>query len=102
MRKRALVEDWPRVLNEALLSRAGMLAGGSGITPMFQVALAILRNEQDRTVVHLVYANVAEEDILLRKQLDAWARMHPDRFKASVALLLHCVWMCPCIPWQHG
>ncbi|CAK9176646.1 unnamed protein product [Ilex paraguariensis] len=44
----------------------GMLAGGSGITPMFQVARAILENPQDRTKLHLIYANVTYEDILLK------------------------------------
>ncbi|KAL2526546.1 NADH--cytochrome b5 reductase 1 [Abeliophyllum distichum] len=44
----------------------GMLAGGSGITPMFQVARAILENPNDKTKVHLIYANVTFEDILLK------------------------------------
>ncbi|GLT53673.1 hypothetical protein SLA2020_269300 [Shorea laevis] len=44
----------------------GMLAGGSGITPMFQVARAILENPKDTTQVHLIYANVTYEDILLK------------------------------------
>ncbi|KAJ8646496.1 hypothetical protein MRB53_008244 [Persea americana] len=44
----------------------GMLAGGSGITPMFQVARAILENPNDSTKVHLIYANVTFEDILLK------------------------------------
>ncbi|MCI26872.1 NADH-cytochrome b5 reductase 1, partial [Trifolium medium] len=43
-----------------------MLAGGSGITPMFQVARAILENPSDKTKVHLIYANVTYEDILLK------------------------------------
>ena len=61
--------------------RAGMIAGGSGITPMFQVAQGILRNPYDATKVFLIYANVAEDDILLRKEFDAWARDHRARFK---------------------
>jgi predicted ferric reductase len=58
-----------------------MIAGGSGITPMYQVAQGILRNPLDATKVFLIYANVTEEDILLRKELDAWARDHRARFK---------------------
>lgn len=58
-----------------------MIAGGSGITPMFQVAQGILRNPYDATIVFLIYANVAEEDILLRKEFDKWARDHRARFK---------------------
>ena len=58
-----------------------MIAGGSGITPMFQVAQGILRNPYDATNVFLIYANVAEEDILLRTELDQWAWDHRARFK---------------------
>ncbi|CAL5340618.1 unnamed protein product [Camellia sinensis] len=35
----------------------GMLAGGTGITPMFQVARAILENPNDKTNINLIYAN---------------------------------------------
>jgi NAD(P)H-flavin reductase len=58
-----------------------MIAGGSGITPMFQVAQGILRDPRDVTKVFLIYANVTEEDILLRKELEGWARDHPAHFK---------------------
>ncbi|KAI4301002.1 hypothetical protein L6164_034321 [Bauhinia variegata] len=64
----------------------GMLAGGSGITPMFQVARAILENPKDRTKVHLIYANVTYEDILLRQELDGLAANYPDRFKVYYVL----------------
>lgn len=46
---------------------AGMLAGGTGITPMFQVLNAILKNPKDHTCVTLLYGNLTQEDILLRK-----------------------------------
>ncbi|XP_048321540.1 NADH--cytochrome b5 reductase 1 [Ziziphus jujuba] len=64
----------------------GMLAGGSGITPMFQVARAILENPKDRTKVHLIYANVTYEDILLKEELDSLATNYPDRFKVYYVL----------------
>uniref|UniRef100_A0A2P2KD29 NADH-cytochrome b5 reductase n=1 Tax=Rhizophora mucronata TaxID=61149 RepID=A0A2P2KD29_RHIMU len=64
----------------------GMLAGGSGITPMFQVARAILENPKDRTKVHLIYANVTYEDILLKRELDELALRYPDRFKVYYVL----------------
>ena len=60
-----------------------MLAGGSGITPMFQVVQAILRNPFDTTRVSLVYANVAKEDILLREQMDALAQSEKSRFQVQ-------------------
>ena len=54
----------------------GMIAGGTGITPMLQVAKAILRGRSsgDKTEVDLIFANVNEEDILLRQDLDKLAR----------------------------
>ncbi|KAL5059031.1 hypothetical protein RYX36_030635 [Vicia faba] len=64
----------------------GMLAGGSGITPMFQVARAILENPNDKTKVHLIYANVTYEDILLKEELDGLASNYPDRFKIYYVL----------------
>ncbi|XP_057767346.1 NADH--cytochrome b5 reductase 1-like [Salvia miltiorrhiza] len=64
----------------------GMIAGGSGITPMFQVARAVLENPSDKTKVHLIYANVMFEDILLKDELDNLARTYPDTFKIYYVL----------------
>ena len=47
-----------------------MIAGGTGITPMYQVAKALLQDREEYTTINLIYANVTEEDILLRKELD--------------------------------
>ncbi|XP_061360116.1 inducible nitrate reductase [NADH] 2-like [Gastrolobium bilobum] len=60
--------------------RLAMLAGGTGITPIYQVVQAILKDPEDPTEMHVVYANRTEDDILLREELDAWAKKH-DRFK---------------------
>ncbi|GAB4824558.1 NADH-cytochrome b5 reductase [Ancistrocladus abbreviatus] len=64
----------------------GMLAGGTGITPMFQVTRAILENPSDKTRVHLIYANVTYEDILLKEELDTFAQNFPDRFSVYFVL----------------
>ncbi|XP_051150134.1 NADH--cytochrome b5 reductase 1 [Andrographis paniculata] len=64
----------------------GMLAGGSGITPMFQVTRAILENPNDATKVHLIYANVTYDDILLKDELDSLAKNYPERFKIYYVL----------------
>lgn len=40
-----------------------MISGGTGITPMYQILKASLRDAEDKTVLRLVYANVGEEDI---------------------------------------
>ncbi|XP_031737792.1 NADH--cytochrome b5 reductase 1 isoform X2 [Cucumis sativus] len=68
------------------VSAFGMLAGGSGITPMYQVSRAILENPDDKTKVHLIYANVTLEDILLKEELDLLAKRYPDRFKIYYVL----------------
>ncbi|OMJ07599.1 NADH-cytochrome b5 reductase 1 [Smittium culicis] len=49
-----------------------MLAGGSGITPMFQVLQHVANSPiADSTKFTLIYANVTAEDILLKDELDA-------------------------------
>ncbi|KAI9891717.1 MAG: NADH-cytochrome b5 reductase [Vezdaea aestivalis] len=53
----------------------GMIAGGTGITPMLQIIRAIVRGRPrnggtDTTQVSLVFANVNHDDILLKEDLD--------------------------------
>jgi NAD(P)H-flavin reductase len=44
-----------------------MIAGGSGVTPCYDVAREVLHDPTDNTRMSLVYANKHEEDIWLRK-----------------------------------
>jgi len=48
----------------------GMIAGGSGITPMIPIIRSILGGENDSTNIHLLFANKREEDIILRDKLE--------------------------------
>lgn len=53
----------------------GMIAGGTGVTPMLQIIRAIVRNRprhggNDTTKVDLIFANVNPEDILLKEELE--------------------------------
>jgi cytochrome-b5 reductase len=64
----------------------GMIAGGTGITPMLQIIKAVLKNPEDKTQLSLIFANVNEEDILLKKDLDLLAQTHPDQFKVEYVL----------------
>ena len=66
--------------------RVGLIAGGTGLTPMLQVIQEILFNPADATKVTLLYANRSEEDILLRDRLDALASLYPTRFNVVYAL----------------
>ena len=52
---------------------------------MLQIIRAICRNPQDKTVVNLIFANVNEEDILLKKELDELAAKH-DNFNVYYVL----------------
>ncbi|CAB1353896.1 unnamed protein product, partial [Coregonus sp. 'balchen'] len=62
-------------------STVGLIAGGTGITPMLQLVRAIMKDPSDRTTCSLLYANQTEKDILLRDELEEVQARHPDRFK---------------------
>ena len=68
----------------------GMIAGGTGITPMLQIIRAIVRGRprsggNDVTRVDLIFANVNPEDILLKEDLDALAQ-EDDMFRVYYVL----------------
>jgi cytochrome-b5 reductase len=67
-------------------SHIGMIAGGTGITPMLQVIHRALSDPADKTKVTLVFGNISSDDILLKKELDALAGQYPDRFKVHYTL----------------
>ncbi|KAK6470395.1 NADH-cytochrome b5 reductase 3 [Huso huso] len=59
----------------------GLIAGGTGITPMLQLVRAIMKDSSDQTTCSLLFANQTEKDILLRDELEEVQARHPDRFK---------------------
>jgi cytochrome-b5 reductase len=64
---------------EANMKRCiGMIAGGTGITPMLQIIREILKNSDDKTLVTLIFANHKEEDILARNTLDVMEATHSN------------------------
>jgi cytochrome-b5 reductase len=63
-----------------------LIAGGTGITPMYQLIRAVLQNPEDKTKITLVFGNVTEEDILLRKELEALENTHPRQFRTFYVL----------------
>jgi len=60
-----------RVVTPYKKRKIGMVAGGTGITPILQVIRAIQKDPSDKTELWLIYANQTEDDILLRKELEA-------------------------------
>ncbi|KAI9705942.1 MAG: NADH-cytochrome b5 reductase [Candelina mexicana] len=63
-----------------------LIAGGTGITPMYQLARAIFKNPEDKTKVTLVFGNVTEEDILLKREFEDLENTYPQRFRAFYVL----------------
>lgn len=78
------------VYTPGLVRHFGMIAGGTGITPMLQIIKAIIRGRprnggNDRTGVDLIFANVNPEDILLKDDLDKLAK-EDDGFRVHYVL----------------
>ncbi|RAH68731.1 uncharacterized protein BO66DRAFT_376783 [Aspergillus aculeatinus CBS 121060] len=64
----------------------GMIAGGTGITPMYQIIRASLDDPSNNIQITLLYANNTEGDILLRRELDTYAARFPERFRVEYVL----------------
>ncbi|MCJ1350202.1 MAG: NADH-cytochrome b5 reductase [Icmadophila ericetorum] len=63
-----------------------LIAGGTGITPMYQLINTIFKNADDKTKISLVYANVTENDILLKREFEEFENTFPQRFRAFYVL----------------
>lgn len=63
-----------------------LVAGGTGITPMYQLIRTIFNNPEDKTKVTLVFGNISEEDILLKNELAKLENTYPQRFRAFYVL----------------
>jgi len=47
----------------------GLVCGGTGITPCYQLIQAILGDEEDTTKISLIFSNRTEDDIILRTEV---------------------------------
>ena len=75
-----LIISRKQTLHNYHASQLGMIAGGTGITPMLQIIRAALKDPEDNTEIYLIYANQTEEDILLRSELETLMSTYPKRF----------------------
>ncbi|CAN9113174.1 unnamed protein product [Alternaria alternata] len=66
-----------------LTSHVILIAGGSGITPVFQLMQGILRNPEDKTSTTLILGSKDNDGLLLKSELDQVAKDYPARVKAS-------------------
>jgi len=67
-------------------NKLGMIAGGTGITPMLQIATYILKNPNDHTTISLLFSNHTEDDVLCKDEIDNLVKQYPGRFKAWYTL----------------
>ncbi|KAM0722108.1 hypothetical protein Q7P37_001549 [Cladosporium fusiforme] len=74
----------------------GMIGGGTGITPLFQLIRAICEDKTDTTKINLVYANRSEADIMLRNRLDSFAEASNGQFS------VHYMLDKPPAGWKYG
>ncbi|KAG7099905.1 hypothetical protein E1B28_001704 [Marasmius oreades] len=72
------IPKWPWKMNE--LDEVALIGGGSGITPLYQVVSHALADSSNTTKFTLLFSNVTEADILLRSELDALKKKHPNKF----------------------
>ncbi|KAI1792041.1 cytochrome-b5 reductase [Ganoderma leucocontextum] len=60
--------------------QVGMIAGGSGIAPMYQILDYALKDPSNNTRFTLLFANVSDKDILLKEEFDALQKKYPKTF----------------------
>ncbi|XP_050046143.1 NADH-cytochrome b5 reductase 3-like [Dermacentor andersoni] len=74
----ALVRDPYRRLPPA--ARLGLIAAGSGITPMLQLLRHMFAEPLDRTDVVMVDVNSTQDDIIAREELEGYAQLFSRNF----------------------
>ncbi|OAF69615.1 hypothetical protein A3Q56_02633 [Intoshia linei] len=62
-------------------NKIGMIAGGTGLTPMYQYIQEILFAEKNEIQIYLIYANRSEDDILLFDDLNELSRKYNGKLK---------------------
>lgn len=72
-------------------NNVSLVLGGSGITPGYQLIARVLRAKdegeaEDKTKIKVIDANKTEADILLRSELDQFAKDHPEQFEITYVL----------------
>ncbi|KAI1806355.1 NADH-cytochrome b5 reductase [Daldinia bambusicola] len=63
-----------------------LIAGGAGITPIYQLIRGILQNPEDHTKINLVFGVNTDADLLLRKELDEYASKFPGQFHVTYTI----------------
>ncbi|CAL1693867.1 unnamed protein product [Somion occarium] len=72
------IMKFPYKANE--FEQVGLIAGGTGITPMYQLLNHALSDKSNKTKFTLVFANMTPKDILLKEEFDSLKKKYPDTF----------------------
>lgn len=64
----------------------GLVAGGQGITPCYQLLRGILLNPADETRITLVWGTNTDEDVILRDELAQLQQTYPGRLSVKVVV----------------
>lgn len=67
-------------------SQIHLIAGGAGITPIYQLVQGILNNPDDKTKINLIFGVNTEQDLLLKDEFDEYRRNFPDRFRYTYTI----------------
>jgi cytochrome-b5 reductase len=87
LKKERMMHGSSSVLNRGW-KHVGLVAGGTGIAPLLQIARILLESSNDEneddetktTKIHLLFVNHTREDVLGRETIEELAAAHPDRF----------------------
>ncbi|KAI1435431.1 oxidoreductase NAD-binding domain-containing protein [Xylaria sp. CBS 124048] len=60
-----------------------LIAGGAGITPMYQLIQGILKNPEDKTRINLIFGVNTDEDVLFKSEFEDLHRRFPNRFAVT-------------------
>ncbi|EPY36685.1 cytochrome-b5 reductase [Strigomonas culicis] len=78
---------WPSLaIAPSQYKAIGMLAGGTGITPMYQIARHVLHGAGNTTQVRLLFSNKTPQDVLLSTELAALEKGFASHFTVTHAI----------------
>ena len=63
-----------------------LIGNGTGVCPLYQLALSILTDTQDRTKISMISQHRTAQDIILKNEINEFEKIHPLQFKSYVLL----------------
>ncbi|KAM0451065.1 hypothetical protein ACHAPV_010193 [Trichoderma viride] len=75
----AALRGYPWKTNE--FPHITLIAGGAGVTPVYQLAQGIFGNPEDKTAITLIFGINSDQDVLLKDEFEQFSKKFPDRFK---------------------